>query len=502
MRTKKAIINYITETVPEILIMFLGFFRIKFFLKYLGTDILGLYQMFGQFFAYINLTEAGFSTAALYSLYKPINDKDQNKVNSILSGTNRIFKIIGFGMILIGIIFSFFIHYFIKDNTISNSYIVTSFIIFLLINVMSYFFKPYSIYFDAKEKKYLPNLIYQIGLLIKTIGEIALLFIGFDLIKILVVSLCIMIATNFAVKYAMKKQFPEVDLKVKKDYSAWKGTKHLIVHKLGGVVANNVDMIMISAFTGLAKVVVYSSYMYVINAIKTLLSKFSSSLHSLVGIKMLGDSEKENYNVFLELSSLMSYVSIVICASLIFAINPFINIFYEGKVITSKLLAFCFILMLYLSINSSTLYVYTNSTGLFKETKICTIVEAISNLILSIIGMFFLGIPGIILATSISYIIADYIIKPKILYKIVFKNESKKDFYKNLIASSMIFVLFCIVNSLFKITTSNILIWFIISVFLFILNTLIIYITFKLFKMNNWIYRIKNMSRRKMKNEN
>lgn len=502
MRTKKAIINYITETVPEILIMFLGFFRIKFFLKYLGTDILGLYQMFGQFFAYINLTEAGFSTAALYSLYKPISDKNQKKINSILSGTNRIFKIIGLGMIIIGIIFSFFIHYFIKDNTISNSYIIISFIIFLLINVMSYFFKPYSIYFDAKEKKYLPNLIYQIGLLIKTIGEIALLFIGFDLIKILVVSLCIMIATNFIIKYAMKKQFPEVDLKVKKDYSAWKGTKHLIVHKLGGVVANNVDMIMISAFTGLAKVVVYSSYMYVINAIKTILSKFSSSLYSLVGIKMLGDSEKENYNVFLELNSLMSFVSIIICASLIFAINPFINIFFEGEVITSKLLAFCFILMLYLSINSSTLYVYTNSTGLFKETKICTIVEAISNLILSIIGMFFLGIPGIILATSISYIIADYIIKPKILYKIVFKNESKKDFYKNLIASSMIFILFCIVNSLFKITTSNIFMWFVICLALFMLNVFVVYVVFKVLKMNSWIYRIKKLVKRRMMNEN
>ena len=33
MRTKKAIINYITETIPEILIMFLGFFRIKFFFE-------------------------------------------------------------------------------------------------------------------------------------------------------------------------------------------------------------------------------------------------------------------------------------------------------------------------------------------------------------------------------------------------------------------------------------------------------------------------------------
>ena len=312
----------------------------------------------------------------------------------------------------------------------------------------SYFFKPYSIYFDAKEKKYLPNLIYQIGLLVKTISEIALLFIGFDLIKILIVSLCIMIITNFAVKHAMKKQFPEVDLKVEKDYSAWKGTKHLIVHKLGGVVANNVDMIMISTFTGLAKVVVYSSYMYVINAIKTLLSKFSSSLYSLVGIKMLGDSEKENYKVFLELNSLMSFVSIVICASLIFAINPFIDIFYEGEVVTSKLLAFCFILMLFLSINSSTLYVYTNSTGLFKETKICTIVEAISNLVLSAIGMILLGIPGIVLATSISYIIADYIIKPRVLYKNVFKKESKKDFYKNFIIVSITFILFLLFLSI------------------------------------------------------
>lgn len=501
MRTKKAIINYITETVPEILIMFLGFFRIKFFLKYLGTDILGLYQMFGQFFAYINLTEAGFSTAALYSLYKPISDKDQKKINSILSGTNRIFKIIGFGMFLIGIIFSFFIHYFIKDNTISNGYIITSFIIFLLINVMSYFFKPYSIYFDAKEKRYIPNLIYQIGLLVKTITEIVLLFLGFDLIKILMVSLIIVLITNLIVKITMKKQYPEIDFKGEKDYSAWKGTKHLIVHKLSGVVANNVDMLVISTFVGLTKVVLYSSYMYVINAIKILLSKFSSSLYSLVGIKMLGDSEEDNYKTFIELNMLMSFVSIVICGSLSFAINPFINIFYEGEIVTSNVLAFCFILMLFISINSSTMYVYTNSTGLFKETKICTITEAITNFVLSIIGMILFGIPGILIATSISYIVADYIIKPKILYKNSFKNNSTKEFYLNFLITTIIFFISYILNSLIKINVSNLFLWFIICFGLFIINLIVTYLIFKVLKMNLWIDRIKKMIRRKIKNE-
>ena len=463
--------------------------------------MLGLYQMYGQFFAYINLTEAGFSTAALYALYKPISENDTKKVNSILSGTNRIFKFIGFGMILIGVIFSFFIKYFIKGNVIDNNYIIFSFIIFLLINVMGYFFKPYSIYFDAREKRYIPNLIYQVGLLVKTIIEIVLLFVGFDLIKILMVSLVIVFSTNLIVRFTMKKQYPGIDFRGEKDYSAWKGTKHLIVHKLSGVVANNVDMLVISTFVGLTKVVLYSSYMYVINAIKIMLSKFSSSLYSLVGIKMLGDSEEDNYKTFMELNTLMSFVSIVICGSLLFAINPFINIFYEGEIVTSNVIALCFILMLYLSINSSTMYVYTNSTGLFKETKICTIVEAITNLLLSIIGMILFGIPGILLATSISYIVADYIIKPKILYKNVFKGEGTKEFYLNLLITTIIFIISCTINSFIKINVSNLLSWFIVCLGLFVINLIVVYFIFKFLKMDLWINRIKKLIRRKLKNE-
>ena len=116
--------------------------------------------------------------------------------------------------------------------------------------------------------------------------------------------------------------------------------------------------------------------------------------------------------------------------------------------------------------------------------------------------MIFLGIPGIVLATSASYIIADYIIKPKVLYKNVFKKESKEDFYKNFIIVSITFILFCFLNSLFKITTSNIFVWFISCLGLFIVNAVLIYFVFKILKMNNWVYRIKKLLKRRMKNEN
>lgn len=497
MRSKKAIINYLTETIPEILIMFLGFFRIKFFLQYLGEDVLGLYQMYGQFFAYINLTEAGFTTAALYSLYKPINDKDTKKTSSILSGINRIFKIIGLSMIAVGIILSFFIKCLIKDNAFDTTYIIISFIIFLLINVMGYFFKPYSIYFDAKEQKYIPNLIYQIGLLIKTLTEIVLLVLRFDLITILVVSLIIIIITNITVKIMLKKKHPEIALNVDKDYSSWKGTKHLIVHKIGGIVANNVDLLLISKTLGLGKVVIYSSYMYIINAIKTIISKLSSSLYSLIGIKMLDDNKDNNYKVFMELNNLMSYISIVICGSLAYAISPFINIFYEGEIITNNVLCFCFILTLFLNINSSILSIYANSTGLFKETKKCTIIEAIINLSLSIVGMMLFEIPGIILATSISYIVADYFIKPKILYSKIFNGKKSSDFYKNIFITILVFIISYLLNSSINIDTNNLFTWFIYGLTIFIINAIVVYIIFKLLKMNKWINRIKEILRRK-----
>ena len=244
------------------------------------------------------------------------------------------------------------------------------------------------------------------------------------------------------------------------------------------------------------------------NGIKQSMSRKGNSMDNgmmenffgILKTEMFYDQE-DNYKTFMELNTLMSFVSIVICGSLSFAINPFINIFYEGEIVTSKVLAFCFILMLFISINSSTLCVYTNSTGLFKETKVCTITEAVTNLVLSIIGMILFGIPGILIATSISYIVADYIIKPKILYKNTFKKKSTKEFYLNFLITTIIFIISYILNSFIKINVSSLFLWFIVCLGLFAINLIVVYFIFKFLKMDLWINRIKKMIRRKLKNE-
>ena len=48
MKTKRAILNFITDVVPLIIISILGIFKLKYFIMILGDETLGLYQLFTQ----------------------------------------------------------------------------------------------------------------------------------------------------------------------------------------------------------------------------------------------------------------------------------------------------------------------------------------------------------------------------------------------------------------------------------------------------------------------
>ena len=57
MRTKKVFLNLLSEVLPQLIIAVISFVRVKIFLTYIGDEILGVYQLFGQVLAYLSLAE-------------------------------------------------------------------------------------------------------------------------------------------------------------------------------------------------------------------------------------------------------------------------------------------------------------------------------------------------------------------------------------------------------------------------------------------------------------
>ena len=347
MKTKRSFLNFITDVIPLIIVSILGIFKLKLFIQVLGNDTLGLYQLFNQIMVYIALVDGGLTSAVLYSLYKPNAKKDDEKMNQILVASKKAFDKIGLIIFVIAFIVSFFIKFFIKDCTFGMGYLMVVFLLFSLSNIVSYFFVPYQVLLEVKEKKYLSNLSLQIGQIVLSVLEIIMLLSGFSFISILILHAIIKLLSNLVIALICKKSFPEITYKSNKpDFTFTKQLKDLMVHKINGLIGSNIDILIISKIMGLGSVAIYSVYNYIINMIKNILGKISSSIVAIIGNKNEEDN-KMIYAIYRELNSMLFLIAIVICIPLILAINGFIDIWYEGTIATTNLTEFTFCILFF-----------------------------------------------------------------------------------------------------------------------------------------------------------
>ena len=494
MKTKKAFLNFITDIIPLVIISILGIFKLKYFIKFLGDDTLGLYQLFSNIMVYIALVDGGLASAVIYSLYKPNVEGDKEKINELLSGAFRAFSLIGAIVFFIAALISFILPFFIKDNSFSYWYTSLSFILFSLSNVFGYFFVPYQAILDVKEKKYIFNLISQIGQIVLSILEIVMLFIGLGFVPILIMHAVIKLVFNIVLVIVTKRIYPEVNMQnKKKDYSFNRQLKDLIFHKINGLVGSNIDILIITRMVGLPAVAIYSTYNYIINQLKNILGKISGSLTAIIGNQMVRSKEKV-YDLYLEFNSLLFFIATVICVPLTLAIDGFIDIWYEGEIKTSFMIAISFVAILFMFIVKMSTTTFVTSGGLYKETKYCALTDTIVNLTLSLTLAYFIGIPGVLIATAISVFIAEYILKTLVVHKHIFNKSPLKFFVKN-IKFYVFYIIDLIVGYIIidKIIISNILIWFVVFFIFTIINTFVIFIVYSIFKELIFLGRFKEL---------
>ena len=493
MRTKKAIINLITDALPQVIILLLGIVKTKMFINILGETKLGLYQLYGQIVAYLVLVEGGIGSVLLYRLYKPVHDKDNEKINQIMSAAKKIFNVVGFLILGIGLVLSFFVIYFVKDSTgITNGYIQITFILYLLSQAIYYFSIPQRSLFDAEQKKYIPNIVFQVVATVKAILEIVLICLGLDLVALLISLIACSVVANVIIIVLCNKKHPDLDMKKKGDYSMLKDVKHLFVNTLASVLTNNIDILIISKFLGLEIVVIYSAYNYFVEAIKQLVDKISGATLSSIG-DMLVENKQHSLKIFNEFNGLIFFLATILCVPFFFMINQFINIWYEGKIATTAILGALFTFTLFYQIIRIPLKVFTLSSGKFKEIKIFVIFEIIINLSLSLILVNKLGIAGVLIGTIVSLIVADFLTKPVIIFKKILESNSYK--YYIMCICNFIFAAFEIlwIDFVFKTSYSSIFECILFGIIIGVVNLIISTIYYYFTKQLEFIKRLKRV---------
>lgn len=443
MRTKKSIYNFISDVIPFIILGVLSFLRINYIIKYYGEDTNGYMQLITQIFSYLALAEAGFGTAVIYKLYKPLADNDQKKISSIVNGSKIIFKKIALVMSILSITCAIVIPFFINRGSLTIFFIIAIFLLNSIHYLIEYFIVyPYTSLLQADQNQYIFNLYKNIIKIIFGVLELILMRFRIDLMLIIGINILFTLIYIYMVMKRVKKLYPWLDNTSPPDTTAFKMTKDVMVHKISYLVFSKTDPIILSKFS-LGYVSLYTSYNYIIDFITNIVSKIYNSIRaSYCNIVVLGKNEDKKYfNMFLSFSF---FTACFACVTFNTTVNPFVNILWLGKEYQlSKPVVLLFTLIMFGKIIVNPIYIARDSKGLYKETKNFTILQAITNIVLSIILVQKYQIFGVLLATFLSQYLIMIPLNISTVYSKVFKNDIKIFIKK---------FLFAIINSIILVT--------------------------------------------------
>ncbi len=425
MRTKKSIINLTSNVISLIIIGFGKFFLTKLFIQRLGSDINGLYQLFGQIVAYLNLAEGGVGTALTFALYKPLAENNILKINSILSTVRRVYLYIGGIILTISILLSSFLNNFININ-LGKKELAVLFILYTFKISIDYFTNISRFLLQADQKEYKLNFIITIFKFLDMILQFYLLILGCSLYLILIKEILIIFFTNEIIKIKVKKEYEWLDLKTKiKDYSCLKNTKYLVIHSLCSAIVYNTDYILLGKFQNLKDITLYSSYLMIINFVLSIPLRAINSLGASLGSLITENDLKKLNQVFLELFTVTFYIASICGVIIYYTISDFIILWLGKGFLINKISVLMLVLIFIHSLTRQPTSIIVNSSGLFKETRASVLIEMILNLTISLILVKKYGIEGVIFGTLLAHLFSNFWYYPLVCYKKVLKERFK-----------------------------------------------------------------------------
>ena len=446
----------------QIAVLILQFISRTVFIKTLGAEYLGINGLFTNVLTVLSLAELGFGNAIIYSMYKPLAKKDERKLAALMQFYKKIYNIIGIIIFIIGLILIPFLDVLVKtDSQIPN--LTLYFILFLANTSFSYFFAYKSSIINADQKMYLVKLYTLIFNIIQTILQIIILLLTHNYILYLILQLLGTLGTNIYIAYKANKMYPFIkkneELRKKEKFVLFQNVKSMFIFKFSNVILNSTPNIVISAMIGTIWVGYYSNYNMITNCINTAISIIFNAVTASVGNLHTENNRDKQVNVFSLLNFMAFVLFSIFSVGLIVLSKDVIELWIGKEYILNNSIVIAIVISFYINGMLNPMWVFRDTTGLFRDVKYISIFTAILNIILSILLGLKLGLLGILIATPIAKLLTIFWYQPYMLYKKIFQRSSRRYFtmqFKFLIVLLlMIFVSETIINQIHGVSMLN-----------------------------------------------
>lgn len=282
MRKKRLALNTVSSLSYQIATMLYGFILPALTLQYFGSEVNGLVNSIRQFLGFISFLNLGVGAVVQSALYKPLAKKNKTEINRIMTSATRFHNNIA-AILAVYVVFLMIFFPKLSNLKFDHWYTATLILVISISSFAEYFFGIVDgLLLSADQKGYIQYFSLTVAQIINMVLCVILIKNGASIhIVKLTTSLVfllkpivqrIYILRNYSIN--RREHYTEEPIKQK-----WNG----VAQHIAATVLDGTDTIVLTMFSTMLSVSVYSVYSMVISSVKQLFISLTHGIRSLLG---------------------------------------------------------------------------------------------------------------------------------------------------------------------------------------------------------------------------
>lgn len=400
----KLLLNTYTSVLFEIVTIACALILPRLIIQVYGSEVNGLVSSISQFLYLISFLDLGVGSVVQSSLYKPLAIKDYDSVSRIVTSAQKFFERIAL-ILLIYVVILVGVYPLVVNRAFDWLY-SSALVIAMSI---SYFAQYYFGVVDrllllANQEGYVQYIAQIVTLVLNTVVSVIIIHNGASIQIVKLVTSIIFLARPIFLRYYVNRCY-NIDRKAhfvgEPIKQKWSG----FVQHVSYVVLTSTDTIVLTFFSTLANVSIYSVYHMVIYGSKRLLISMTGGIKAVIG-DLWAKNDKEKLLHFFGTTEFAIHIVTVFAFTCTWKlILPFVQIYTKCITDTEYIQpVFATILLIAHAIHCIRIpyNMLILATGAYKETQTMHVITALINVGVSIIAVINFGLIGVAIGTMVA----------------------------------------------------------------------------------------------------
>lgn len=404
LRRKRLKLNTYTSLVNQMITVVCGIILPRLVLTTYGSEVNGLVNSITQFLQIVAFFELGVGAVVQSALYKPLADKDSVSISKIMASAQKFFSKLAMILLVYVLILMAGFPFITKQKF---GWLYTA----LLIGAISissfaqyYFGITNSLLLKSDQRGYIQYITQIVTIILNTGACVILIKLGAGIHVVKVITALFFLLRPLILHIYVTKHY-EIDRHIKYNGEPIKQKWNGVAQHVAAVTLDGTDNIVLTLFSTLSNVSIYSVYHLVIYGVKNLFMSLTNGIHSLIGELWAKQEFDTLRKTFARCEWILHTGTVFIFGCTGMLIIPFISVYTKGVTDVNYVQPLFAVLITVAHAAHCLRLPYSVmilAAGHYKQTQNNYIIAAIINVALSVILVIAFGLVGVAIGTLVA----------------------------------------------------------------------------------------------------